>query len=1275
MGSTLTGQKIKDTYLGFIKTSDSLEVNASGKELTDGNGNDLDIFINTGGQLGFSSTPDFTIDAGGNTDAFRLPNGSTAQQPTGQSGIIRYNTTDSKLEYFDTSYKFIASENYVNTQINNLIDSSPAALDTLNEIAAALNDDPDFYNTINTLINTKQDTVTGAATTIVSSDLTVSRALISNASGKVAVSSVTDTELGYVSGVTSDIQTQIDAKYDKSGGTISGNATITGNLTVDTNTLYIDSTNNRVGIGTDSPAEKLTISDSGQAKARLLSTDNSGVRFDLHSSGGGRYSLQSLANSEFLIFDEANGHYAARYGAGSSGNWRFFTNNTERMRIHSTGDIAFKDTSSNEAFYWDASASSLGIGTDLPAAKLDLVGGDVTGGLKISANKTTSAFFAFGADANETRITSTSYGSYKPLTIYTGGSERMRIHSGGDISFTDTSNNEAFYWDASASSLGIGTDSPSSFSNYSTLTVNGTNGGIINLKVAETETGRLQVFSGAFNIAAKGASTSLLFETNGAERMRITSGGQIEIPNQNAINEIQFTGSQYTNIYSQTTAGFDIGTNSTSGTSYLRLLTEFVERMRIDSGGDISFRDSSTNEAFYWDASASSLGIGTDSPANGVSGLHISVASSTDQLYLERTGSATGRWWLGAAANSLYFHDDVANSTRMIIDSSGNVKINSGYLELGSEGISSGYVYSQESLYFNVDSNNTPEGSVIVFGTGRIGNTGGSELMRITSGGNVGINVNDPDSQLEIVNSSGGSIRLGYAGGTDSYFDSENFYIRSGNGGSNKLIINASGNVGIGTTSPVSTLDVKTSGVTILTANTSGFTTVGDGTGFGVYRSNAGRQSGYSWTIDSAAVNGGADASEYQIDDIKFNIRKQTTDSSLSEVMRISTSGVTTFNASNPTSGQRTFKFDALILKSNYAGGDGQPYTNFGGGLIFNNETYNGTFYDSAAIYGGIGDDSVTTNAGGHLAFYTSTTKTAAPNEKMRIDSSGNVGIGTTNPLEPLHLQRDGTTSYATTTIRNANSTAYLNIGVGGSLVADTPLRNNAYIIVPTAADLLFRTSDTERMRITSGGYLKASNTGSYNNASGTYHEIRTNTSSSDVCLFTHSSSTSPYGIDIGFTGATPNDTTSYFIVGYDASYSRFKIFSNGDMINRNGSYGSYSDIKLKENIVDASPKLDDLMQVRIRNYNLIGEETKQLGVVAQELEEVFPAMVSESPDFEEQEVTDKEGNVTTEKVDLGTTTKSVKYSVFVPMLIKAMQEQQEIINDLKARIETLENQ
>lgn len=65
---------------------------------------------------------------------------------------------------------------------------------------------------IQTQLNAKQDTITGGATTVVSSNLTANRAVISNASGKIAVSTATDTELGYLSGVTSAIQTQLDSK-------------------------------------------------------------------------------------------------------------------------------------------------------------------------------------------------------------------------------------------------------------------------------------------------------------------------------------------------------------------------------------------------------------------------------------------------------------------------------------------------------------------------------------------------------------------------------------------------------------------------------------------------------------------------------------------------------------------------------------------------------------------------------------------------------------------------------------------------------------------------------------------------------------------------------------------------------------------------------------------------------------------------------------------------------------------------------------------------------
>lgn len=88
--------------------------------------------------------------------------------------------------------------------------------------------------------NNKQPTITGAATTITSSDLTVNRVLLSNSSGKVATSSVTDTTLGYLD-ATSSIQTQIDQKFSYSaifGSGVDGNVTISSGTTTLTRDMY-----------------------------------------------------------------------------------------------------------------------------------------------------------------------------------------------------------------------------------------------------------------------------------------------------------------------------------------------------------------------------------------------------------------------------------------------------------------------------------------------------------------------------------------------------------------------------------------------------------------------------------------------------------------------------------------------------------------------------------------------------------------------------------------------------------------------------------------------------------------------------------------------------------------------------------------------------------------------------------------------------------------------------------------------------------------------------
>jgi len=142
--------------------------------------------------------------------------------------------------------------------------------------------------------------------------------------------------------------------------------------------------------------------------------------------------------------------------------------------------------------------------------------------------------------------------------------------------------------------------------------------------------------------------------------------------------------------------------------------------------------------------------------------------------------------------------------------------------------------------------------------------------------------------------------------------------------------------------------------------------------------------------------------------------------------------------------------------------------------------------------------------------------------------------------------------------------------------------------------------------------------------------------------------------------------TTCLFMWAEANSTPTFKVFNNGNVQNTNNSYLGISDIKLKENIVNATPKLDKLMQVRVVNYNFKEnsgyESFKQIGVIAQEIENIFPGLVEEIADR------DEKGKI------LETTTKSVKYSIFVPMLVKAIQEQQAQIEELKSQVASLIN-
>jgi putative sterol carrier protein len=285
------------------------------------------------------------------------------------------------------------------------------------------------------------------------------------------------------------------------------------------------------------------------------------------------------------------------------------------------------------------------------------------------------------------------------------------------------------------------------------------------------------------------------------------------------------------------------------------------------------------------------------------------------------------------------------------------------------------------------------------------------------------------------------------------------------------------------------------------------------------------------------------------------------------------------------------------------------------------------------------------------------------------IDSSQNVGIGTSSPNANLQvnggIQVTGTPSIGSTGVGVEIGYGLVNASEGAIQAynrSGSAWINMAY----SALAHKFLANNSEAMRIDSSGNLLVGQTTQTGNEK---FGVTQSAASSFAAYF--NATAGNYGYDVvKIRCARGSATNEYnFINCLQVSTLVFQVLASGNVQNTNNSYGAISDIKLKENIVDATPKLADLMQVKVRNYNLKSDPThKQIGVIAQELEQVFPAMVEEATDK------DEEGN------SLGTTTKGVKYSVFVPMLVKAIQElkaindtQAETINALTARIVALE--
>jgi hypothetical protein len=498
-------------------------------------------------------------------------------------------------------------------------------------------------------------------------------------------------------------------------------------------------------------------------------------------------------------------------------------------------------------------------------------------------------------------------------------------------------------------------------------------------------------------------------------------------------------------------------------------------------------------------------------------------------------------------------------------------------------------------------------------GTLVVGSGSGSKGMTIFSGSTSG-----SEARLTFANDSSGAgayaAQITYKSGDNAVL----FY----NQNAERMRITSAGNVGIGTSSPTRTLDVT--GASPLRLNTTAnnqLLMAINGTAHSQIYSNA--------TYALGVTDGGATGT--------FLYLTQTGNLGL---------GVTPSAWALSGSQAIQVKNASLAGYVNTAYLNANTYFNSGGGANYIANGFAGQY---------------TIGNGSHV-WYNAPSGTAGNaitfTQAMTLDASGNLGIGATSPSNRLTVVGTGslfgTTGYINTEIVQENTTNKKGIILGYDSSGQIGIigANSGGV----ASNLAFWNYNGsawgERMRIDSSGNVLINTT----TVNGQF-SVETAAANTNVASFKMTNASGPnYGFVLASSSSAAN--TVALFRGYNSGTTLcFNIGGDGTVTNSTGTYGTISDARLKENIVDATSKLDKVMELKVRNFNLIGDELKQIGFIAQEIEQVFPSLVEETVDI------DSENN------DLGTTTKSVKTTVLIPILVKAIQELNAKVTALEAQL------
>ena len=592
--------------------------------------------------------------------------------------------------------------------------------------------------------------------------------------------------------------------------------------------------------------------------------------------------------------------------------------------------------------------------------------------------------------------------------------------------------------------------------------------------------------------------------------------------------------------------------------------------------------------------------------------------------------------------------DDNATSTAITIDSSQNVTVGgnfsatkltalNGTLELDDNGTHNGIINVPATLLINIDSDNNNTGESFRIAKDRTGTSGGTELFRVEENGNVGIGTASPSTSLDVVRAGVMPLRVQSTSGTECQINMVNtggnvqLEAHSGN-----FTIDAD-NVGIGTTSPGQKLDVDGTIQSSVGLRVAGHPVVGYSSITGGYSTNLG-STGTSTLNETHIYSGGNFRAAFTASGLLVG----KTSSSLTTAGNEANAGTFAATASSTSTNLSTSNGGVLNL-CNSSATDGN-FSNIGG--------YNSNGLVTSQIdFVNVSHSSRT----GAIAFLTHNGSSMP--ERMRINSSGNVGIGTTSPTNPLTVQANSGAGAAALNGRSSDGIATLGFYASNGTTAQGYVqgRSDSLRVWAASGDYLsFGSSDTERMRINTDGSIAMSpNSGVSGNAA-----ISINASGSSYAEIDAFN----WGIGWDMPLVLQRQAGEVWIGG-TTDRGSYKLQVNGTGVWGQGSYVNGSDVRWKDNVQTLDCNcLDIVNNLRSVSYTYNEDSgasdlaTPHLGFIAQEVEQAtgdhpwLSGLVTEDP----------QGY------------KSMAYQELIPVLTKAIQEQQVMIETLKAEVAAL---